>query len=223
MAPAERIKLFLLEYVGVPLFKAWFSTIRVRVVNPENRRRVVSGKEPFVFATWHRAAIYFLYYLGSLHAMVMFSRSRDGEYIARFASRMGTVPVRGSSSRGGKEALREMVRHLEEGGLYCATVLDGPRGPAFKAKPGMVVLAQRTGVPLMPILWSCGKSITFKKTWDGTMIPKPFSEVAVMFGDPIEVPAGGPEVTEAYTRLVEERLNRMKEELDRMCGYAFPV
>ena len=222
-ASLENLKLNLISYVATPLAKAWFSTVRVEILNPGNFQRILSRKERFVFATWHRGAIFFLYHLGYIHAMVMFSQSRDGEYITRFAERTGTIPARGSSSRGGGEAFRKMVRHLRNDGLYCSTVLDGPRGPAFRSKPGMVLLAQLTGVPVMPILWSSPNPITFKKTWDGTMLPRPFGKAFVLYEDPIFVPRGGPEVLETYNGILERKLNEMKDRLDRMCGYESPI
>ncbi len=220
MPPDARTRLIV--SLGTPLLKLWFGTVRVRFLDNEvyTQNGLVSPESRYIGATWHRCAIFLVYLLSSLQPMIMFSRSRDGELLARFARSMGARVVRGSSSRGGSEALRRMVRHLRSGGRFAATVADGPRGPAFKAKPGLVLLAQMTGVPILPIVWSGGNVWTLRKTWDRTMLPQPFGEITVWVGDPIPVPRGGASVVGEYTRILERRLNRMSERLDAMCGYS---
>jgi lysophospholipid acyltransferase (LPLAT)-like uncharacterized protein len=143
--------------------------------------------------------------------MVMFSRSRDGELLARFATKLGIIPVRGSSSRGGDAALHKMQRFLSRSGrCKAATVLDGPQGPAFVAKKGMIVLAMRAAVPLLPIVMTARPAIRLKNTWDQTLIPLPFSRVTICYRSPWRIP---PDLTarelEKLRREVEYTLNDM--------------
>jgi lysophospholipid acyltransferase (LPLAT)-like uncharacterized protein len=152
--------------------------------------------------------------------MVMFSQSADGEYMARFAKKCGVIPVRGSSTRGGERGLIQMIRSIQEGQRICSTVLDGPQGPRFKAKKGLLFLAKKTGLPLLPLMWSARSSITLEKTWDKTMIPKPFSEVVISYGPPLFVSkeCTDPEM-EVLSLELERRLNAVMIEVDQVCGY----
>lgn len=210
----------LLPRVLVSLIKIWFGSCRVEILNERLFQEYFLSDRPLVAATWHRAAIYFLYYFAWLHPMIMISQSRDGEILARYAAALGVVPVRGSSSRGGRDALERMRHYLASGGKACATVLDGPRGPACVAKKGMVVLARLSGAPLIPLIWSANRTLTLQNSWDKTMLPLPCSRICVAVGDPVHVPPDSKgEELEYYRQLIEGRLNEMMAEVDRRCGY----
>ena len=210
----------LIRKIVVPLVRTWFNTCRVTIINEKVYQEYSSDDKPLVVGTWHRAAIYFLYFFGHFHPMIMVSQSKDGEILAQYTSAMGAMTARGSSSRGGKEALEQMRHHLTSGGKACATVLDGPRGPAYVAKKGMIVLSKLTGAPLIPIIWSANRTITLRNSWDRTVLPLPWSRVYVAFGEPVLIPTdSNSKDIERYRRLVEERLNTMMAELDRRCGY----
>jgi lysophospholipid acyltransferase (LPLAT)-like uncharacterized protein len=202
------------------LCRLWFSTCRVTILQPDVHREMALGPRPYIGATWHRGAIFYCYYYGPQHHMVMFSQSEDGEYLARFADKCGMIPVRGSSTRGGQRALVQMIRHLREGRGHCATVLDGPQGPRFVAKKGLLVLAKNTGAPLLPGLWSADRVITLEKTWDKTMIPRPFSNILIGYGEPLTVPRDcSDDELEGYRLELETRLNAVMKEVDERCGY----
>jgi len=201
-------------------FKIWFGTCRLNILNEAFHQEALSGTGSFIGATWHRAAIFFCYYYGPFHPMIMFSQSQDGEYLARFARKFGVIPVRGSSSRGGQRALIQMIRFLNEGNRTCATVLDGPQGPRYRAKKGLLFLAKETGVPLVPVIWSARKTITLEKTWDKTMIPIPFSKVTVGYGSPLTIPRGcTAEDLDDFRLEIESRLNTLMAEVDQASGY----
>jgi lysophospholipid acyltransferase (LPLAT)-like uncharacterized protein len=157
---AEQLKINFAVNLAYGICRLWFSTCRVKILQPELHRQWAMGSQPYIGATWHRGAIFYCYYYGPRHHMVMFSQSADGEYLARFAQKCGMIPVRGSSTRGGQRALVQMIRHLREGRGSCATVLDGPQGPRFVAKMGLLVLAKNTGAPLLPGNWSADRVIT---------------------------------------------------------------
>ncbi len=112
-----------------------FATCRVEVLPAGIEEAFFGAGRPAVGVAWHQGAVFFLWYFGRRRAAVMISRSKDGEYLARFAAHMGCVPVRGSSRKGGSAALLEMARLLREGEVgYAATVADGPQGPRHVAK-----------------------------------------------------------------------------------------
>lgn len=203
------------------LIRALFSTCRVRVIGQEWYDSFMANKTSTVGATWHRGALFLIWYWRKLNPMILTSRSRDGELVAGYARRLGAQVARGSSSRGGRDGLRAMARFFKQPGpRHASTVVDGPRGPRFEAKPGMVALAKMTGVPLVPVMMSAWPAITLKKTWDRTLIPLPFSRVTVVYGDPIDIPSDtNAEGLETYRRLLEGRLKQLMHLADSDTGY----
>jgi hypothetical protein len=163
-------------------------TWALRVVNRRPLDEIILPGKPVVVATWHQMFLAGLAYFRDLGAIIMISRSRDGELIDRVNRRMGFRSVRGSSSRGGGEALHELVDQVRNG-AQAAIMVDGPRGPARDPKPGIVLAAARSGAPIVPVAcrarpgWTAG-------SWDRTLIPLPFACVVMSFGDPIAVPPG---------------------------------
>jgi lysophospholipid acyltransferase (LPLAT)-like uncharacterized protein len=145
----------------------------------------------------------------------MVSRSRDGDFIAGIVKKTGFIPVRGSSSRGGKEALREMVSAITKQGIG-AHILDGPTGPAREVKAGLLAMAQRTGAVICPVYLVCEKCWIFN-SWDRFMVPKPFSRVLISFSTTLEtVPTylDGPDF-EAFRKKIEDQMIRTYAEMDR--------
>jgi len=141
---------------------------------------------------------------------VMVSRSFDGEYIARIIEKLGFVAVRGSSSRGGSEALREMKKELEKGAAVAFTI-DGPRGPKYVAKPGPVLLARASGMP-MAAFYVALSDAWILKTWDEFIIPKPFSKALVRVSSKVHVPA---QADEAQIRDFRDLLQQSLERVTR--------
>ncbi len=220
----DRVLFWLVSQVLARVVRLMFSTCRVELLTPELDLEWFASGRQFIGVTWHRTAIFFLYYFGPKKAAIMISRSRDGEFLAGYTSTMGCVPVRGSSQHGGSEALRTMEELLRSGAVtQAATVADGPRGPRYVAKRGMISLARRTGLPLVPLMWSSGQTWVFKKAWDRTMFPKPFARIKLMMGKPFYFPPemSSEQTAEACEQLSDE-LNRLKDHLDKLCGYRDP-
>ncbi len=199
----------------------WFRTCRPVLLKEDLHREFFLSQRPFIGATWHRAAIYACYYFGPFHPITLFSESPDGEYLARFAQRCGMIPVRGSSTRGGEKGLIRILRLLRQGNRICATVLDGPQGPRYQAKPGLLWIAKKTGLPVLPLIWSSNGALTLERTWDKTMIPRPFSKVVIHYGPPLQVPPTcSAEELDSFRLELENRLNTIMIEADQFCGYA---
>jgi lysophospholipid acyltransferase (LPLAT)-like uncharacterized protein len=198
-------------------------TCRVHYINRNYIDEFLMAGKKVVVTTWHRCAIYFLFKYGFLHPMVLFSSSRDGDLLADFAKKVGVIPARGSSTRGGKEGSEQLVRFLNTGGRIVATVADGPQGPAFRAKPGLVRIAQRSGVHLMPFTWSATKVWMFSKAWDKMIIPKPFSRIVVYAWEPYLIPkhAQGDEFDD-YVQEMERILILMTRDVDAMVKHRDP-
>jgi len=156
----------------------------------------------------------------------MVSRSFDGEYIARTIEKLGFAAVRGSSSRGGAQGLLGMRRQLELGNSVAFTI-DGPRGPKDVAKPGPVLLARTSGLPMAAFYVALSDAWVLK-TWDATMIPKPFAKALVRVSAKLRVPAQADEAEMArfhgQLQAALERVTKFAEEHVARVGSAeFPA
>ncbi|MBX3245293.1 MAG: lysophospholipid acyltransferase family protein [Acidobacteria bacterium] len=143
-----------------------------------------SGKLP-VYAFWHDRIIGSAYYFRDRGIVVLTSQSYDSEYTSRCIQRLGFGVVRGSSTRGGVQALVGMIRLMREG-FEMAFTVDGPKGPRYEAKPGPVLLAKKSGNPMAPFIVEFKDSWKLK-SWDKLQIPKPFTKGMVMATEPIPV------------------------------------
>ena len=141
----------------------------------------------------------------------MTSRSFDGEYIARFIQRFGYGAVRGSSTRGGASAVVEMAR-LMRAGCTTAFTIDGPKGPRYVAKMGAVLLAKKSGQPILPVTMAL-KSFWTTPSWDLFQIPKPFTRARIYVAAPIYVPPDADEKTLAAKR---DELQEVLDHLNRL-------
>lgn len=163
--------------------------VRLRV---ETRWLPAETPGPVIYALWHNRILmappaFRKGYGWARHTVVLTSASLDGAVVARAMAAFGFGAVRGSSSRRGVAALVGLTRVLRQGSDVCITP-DGPRGPRYRFHPGMVKLAQATGVPIVPIRMTFANAWRLK-TWDRFVIPKPFSRVHVVFDHPLTVAA----------------------------------
>ncbi len=182
---SQRLTLFLVPRIASAFIRVLGSTLRYEdVIAPG----VTPGSRipgPVVYAFWHRCLLSCAYYFRGQKIAILISRSFDGELIARTVERLGFIAIRGSSSRGGATALRQIAEEYARG-TRCAITADGPRGPNMVAKPGTAQFAQLVGTwvgsfYVLPLrAWEL-------KTWDRFLIPKPFSKVLITW--PPHVPA----------------------------------
>jgi len=166
------------------------------------------GKESLVYALWHNTQVFLAYAHRAEKASVMVSQSKDGEYIAQIMERMKLHAIRGSSSRGGGAALREMIRLVEEGGRVGFTP-DGPKGPAQTIHGGVVEVARATGRPIIPTSISSGLKLVFPRSWDKFFVPLPFGRIVVAHGKPFFIAKDLP--LEEGKTLVRAELNRIRD------------
>jgi lysophospholipid acyltransferase (LPLAT)-like uncharacterized protein len=142
-----------------------------------------------IFTFWHREIFSATWFWRKRGIVVMTSRNFDGEYIARIIRKHGYGAARGSSSKGAISALKEMIAEVRQG-RDTAFTIDGPRGPRSVAKPGAVLLAKATGAAILCFHIEPEHAGAFRKSWDQTQIPRPFSRAAVFIAPPITVPRG---------------------------------
>ncbi|MGH8699517.1 MAG: lysophospholipid acyltransferase family protein, partial [Burkholderiales bacterium] len=165
------------------------------------------GGEPFIGVVWHEHLIFLASVFRGTGFTILVSRSRDGELGARIAHRLGLRTVRGSSSRGGEEALGEIVE-VARGGASVGFIADGPRGPRREMKLGAVIAAKLSGRPIVPIVCSMRRAVRLN-SWDRMQIPLPFTRIVGNAGDPIHVPADASraECERIRQQVQEEMLN----------------
>jgi len=144
-----------------------------------------------IYCFWHDRIFLTTYWWRRRRIVVMTSQSFDGEYIARFIQRFGYGAARGSSTRGGVGAVVEMAR-LMRAGCTTAFTIDGPKGPRYVAKMGAVLLAKKSGHPVLPVTMALARHWTLP-SWDRFQIPKPFTRAKVFVAEPIYVPANADE------------------------------
>lgn len=177
--------------IGAPLFalvlRLLGATWRLRVSGRNPLDEFSTGASPAnapIGIAWHSGALVLAYFFRDLDITIGVSQSRDGESISAVLLRLGFAePVRGSTSRGGAEALRELIARSKEG-RPVALLVDGPRGPARRAKPGAIFLSKRTERALTPLGCDASTAIRFA-SWDRTILPLPFARVAIHFGEPV--------------------------------------
>lgn len=184
------------------------STIRFEVEGMERFDEIArEGKLP-IYAFWHDRIVSGTYYFRNRGIIVLSSTSFDSEYTARCIQRFGFGIIKGSSTRGGIQALVGMIRMMKQG-FAMAFTLDGPKGPRYEAKSGPVLLAKKTGNPLVPFVIECKRFWTIK-SWDRLQIPKPFTRARLMVGEPVYVEQ------DARDDRLEEKRQELQTELDKL-------
>jgi hypothetical protein len=194
------------------------STLRVERVHFDRYVRLKARGVPILFALWHGRMFLSIQAHRQEGIVTMASRSNDGEIIAGWLERNGYSVVRGSSTRGGSEALREMVRRVRSGRAAALTV-DGPTGPPREVQPGIVQLARLTGGWILPITSSSARP-RFLSSWDRYLLPKPFSANVVLYGEPFPIDAANSDA-DAQERIANA-LDEATREADRALGITPP-
>src|SRR5215468_4718486 len=173
--------------LGTGFARVLGATWRVRVTNAEAFRRQRDAGKPVIFVLWHGQMLPLLYQHRDEGIAVLISEHGDGEVIARIAKSLGFETVRGSTSRGAARALLGLGKILNEGHDLAITP-DGPRGPAKSFAPGPLIVAHRTGAPVVAVGVS-SNSAWHLGSWDRFMIPRPFARVDISYSDPVYVTA----------------------------------
>jgi len=166
---------------------------------------------PLITVTWHHDLLFFpLMFRRPVleRTAAMISASRDGQYLADLLRLLRLRTVRGSSSRRGASALRAALAELRQGNTVSITP-DGPRGPRRSMKPGPVMLASQSGAPVVPVAVHCSRHWQLR-SWDRFRIPKPFSRVTLVIGEPVAIPPGlSEDEAEHWRQILERRLDEI--------------
>jgi lysophospholipid acyltransferase (LPLAT)-like uncharacterized protein len=213
----RRLQLRLIATTGYRVMAFVGATLRWRVEGLEHYDAVVrQGRQP-ILGFWHGRILPATVYFRDRGIVVMTSRNFDGEWIARIIERFGFGTARGSTTRGGPQALRELTRSLRAGAPVGFT-LDGPKGPARVAQLGALWLAGATGHPVLPFHLEASRAWT-ARSWDRTQVPVPFSTVGLAMGEPLLVPPRADEQTiRDAARELERRLERLEARARALSG-----
>lgn len=174
---------------------------------------------PRVYAHWHGDELLMVGAYVRSGMAVMASWSKDGELMKRVLTWLGYRVVRGSSSRGGGAGLKGLIDAVIKEKREASLAVDGPRGPIYKVKPGILMLAQQTGRPLIGAASAAGRRFVFKKAWNQCYLPFPFSKCVIVYGEPMFVPPDvSKEEFEAIRLKLEQELTAMKAEAELLVG-----
>ncbi len=211
----------LVGLAGAAAIDALCATCRVRVEGREQVAAIMESRR-FILCFWHARILVVAWAHQHWGSSIMVSRSEDGEIIAQVVRRQGHHPVRGSSTRGGAEAMEVLVNKLKHHVHPAGIIPDGPQGPRYVVQPGAVTLARKTGYPILPVTFSARRRWV-APSWDRFVVPRPFSECLLLFGRPIHVPAdldlAG---REDRRKALEKELNRITLTADRRFGQQTP-
>ncbi|HYL64838.1 MAG TPA: lysophospholipid acyltransferase family protein [Candidatus Methylomirabilis sp.] len=206
---SRRIQIPLIAAAVYSLIRLLGPTLRFEVHGWQNAERVHASGKRCIWAFWHRIIIPIVWWHRDHGVVVMNTTAFDGQWTRKVIEWLGFGTAQGSSSRGGLRGLAVMARRLEEG-VDCAFTIDGPRGPRYVAKPGPVMLARKTGCPVLVFHIGVSRGKTFKKTWDHFLLPAPFARAVILFAPPIYVPA------DATAEMLEAKHREMQLALDRV-------
>ena len=182
----QRVQIFLATWLGYFALLLIGRSLRWEVFGWGNWEAAGRAGKGLVYTCWHREIFAGSWFWRKRGIVVMASQNFDGEYITRILQKHGYGAARGSSSWGGEKALVEMIRCQRQGSDTVFTI-DGPRGPRFVAKPGAVLLAKATGAAILCFHAAVRRAFVFRKSWDLTEFPLPFTRAAMFLAPPIMV------------------------------------
>ncbi|MFW6006999.1 MAG: lysophospholipid acyltransferase family protein [Halanaerobiales bacterium] len=201
----KKIKFSLINWFLLLLINLSNLTLRGKVVGKEKLKKV----SPLILSTWHRYIWLLVYHFGHRDYYTLASLSNDGEYISAILDKMGWKVIRGSSSRGGARSLIKLYKILQKNQDRPVVLTpDGPTGPVYKVKPGIVYLQEKTGGYIVPL----GVAVEKKKelnSWDKFVIPYPFSRYVLVIGDPVQLPET--KSIQARTEILEKEMAKAEE------------
>lgn len=202
-----------------------WKTCRIEaVLGEEHMSSLLATKAPFIPCYWHQQQIFCVRYLLDQAAVhpdfqlgYLISPSRDGDMATRMFGNQGVRIIRGSATRGGAQALRDIYLQIRKEGISPIVTPDGPTGPIYKTKPGVTMLAQLSKAPLLPMAYQAS-SVWHLRSWDRFMLPRPFSRIVIALEAPMQL-ARGDEKDDFTAACLE--FDRRLECASRACSHYF--
>lgn len=218
----KRAKVSLTSLGAIGLAHLLGSTVRLKAESYHSVRDLRRGAGGLIFAMWHGPHFPVLWAYRRRGVCIMTSLSADGELLTRILEHFGYKCSRGSSTRGGKRVMVEMARILRKGG-DVAIAVDGPKGPRYSVKGGVMTLAKLGHCAIVPVGAGMDRYWEFK-SWDRYRLPKPLARGSVVTGEPIRIePGDSDDVIEQKRRQLEQELRRVQVQADAMVGNDRPM
>jgi len=212
-ATATELKWKLVGIAGKIIIDLIFWTTKIEIIGLECVKQLLDSNK-FILAFWHSRILLVSYLYKKQNGVAMVSPSGDGEIIARILEKQGQSTIRGSTSKKGKRALIQLIKTMKHENRPGVVIPDGPRGPRFKAQPGIITLAKKTEFPILPVSYSA-KHIAVLSSWDRFIVPIPFTTCRVMYGDPIYVPKTADKEEEGFLlKSCETSLKHLTQTVD---------
>ena len=202
-----------LSFIGWIVLSLWSRTVRIQFVNKAVPDRLASEGKNVIYAFWHGRQFLLFHSHRNTGIVIPASESRDGEIQARILKYFGFEVVRGSSKRKGDRALLGLVDRLRKG-KNLALAVDGPRGPIYEAKQGVMYMAGKLNKPIVPVMTGAKRFWLLEKIWDKYLLPKPFTRGVIMYGEAIVVNGISEEELETKRKELESALNRLMAQAD---------
>ena len=202
----------LFAFIGFLIIRIYSFFIRVNIeIHPETQKLIDENKN-FLTGFWEGRQIIFVPYFAKYRVCVLVDESWVGRILIRILHYFGYKTVSGSVKRKGVSAAINLKK-MAENGYRIAFSLDGPRGPAFKSKPGIIFISRKLGIPIVPVATSAKRKWILTQTWCRYMIPKPFTKCFISIGKPLSVK----EMADLTTKKLDEIINRHTEYTDKRC------
>jgi lysophospholipid acyltransferase (LPLAT)-like uncharacterized protein len=219
---AVGFKWWLVGWLGELLINFLFLFSRIHIIGYEPVADLIKTRR-LIFVFWHSRILLPSYRYKKLGASIMVSNSADGEIVAQVIQRQGHSAIRGSTGKGGMRALIRQSNDMRMNGRPGVVIPDGPQGPRHKVQQGVILLAQKTKVPILPMAYSSSKRKVFK-SWDRFILPFPWSEGVMIYGRPVHVPSKAtPNDLAECTQALETELIRITSQADQFFGHEFEV
>lgn len=169
-------------YLLFAVYKLLQWSWRIEVRETPDVQKFVKNNESFIIAHWHGDELGILHLLKRYHVACIISTSQDGDIMNKAVQLLGAETVRGSSTRGGSQALKGIIR-LKKRGRRPSVAVDGPKGPLHKVKSGIFQISRLTGLPIVPISFQADRTHIFSKSWNQSALPLPFAKVIIHWGE----------------------------------------
>lgn len=203
-----------LPFLGWLLINFVVRTSRIKVINEEMVNQLKQQGKNIIYALWHGRMFLPIWILRKQNIQVVVSPSRDGEYLHRIISKFGYQSVRGSTSKNPSRTLVQILNKLNQG-KDIEIAPDGPQGPSHKVQPGIIWLARKSGMPIIPLTFAARRK-KFFSSWDKFLFPFPFNKLVFIYGNPIYVSPA--DEIETKARKLEEKLNQITDQADLLCS-----
>jgi hypothetical protein len=211
------ISLLVVPWLSSLLLRAVAATLRRTGIGREHVDACLGRGERVIVAFWHGRLLMMPFAYPGQRVAILISQHRDGEFISRVARWLGFSVIRGSATRGGAIAFKQLIQALRDG-RHVVITPDGPKGPRHRVKSGVIELARLTGMPILPVAFGAWPR-TILKSWDRFLVPHPFGRAVYVWGEPLYVPADADKVAvEKFQSVLADRLDALVTEADAVAA-----